>query len=66
MSDKNDHFGPFYTILALFKPFSMGTLSKMMGNIRILAKALILHAGKFDHSDPSVLHYTDTSLSLIL
>ena len=32
-----DHFN---TILAHFEPFLMGTLSKMMGNFKILAKAL--------------------------
>ena len=31
---------PFYTILDYFRPFWMGTLSKMKGNLKILAKAL--------------------------
>ena len=38
---KNYHFGPFYTILSHFWPFWMCTFSKMMGNFKILAKALV-------------------------
>ena len=38
---KTTIFGPSYTILAHFEPFWMGTLSKMMGNFKILATALV-------------------------
>ena len=38
----NYHFGPFYTILDHFRSFWMGTLSKMTGNFKILAKVLYL------------------------
>ena len=40
---KNDHFGPFYTILAhfgLFKTTWTGTLSKMTGSFKMLAKVV--------------------------
>ena len=32
---------PLYTILTHFRPFWMGTFSKMTGNFKILAKALV-------------------------
>ena len=37
---KINHFGPFYKILAHFKPFQMSTLSKMMVNFKIICEAL--------------------------
>ena len=39
---KKYQFEPFYTILAHFVPFWMVTLSKMMGNFKIVAKALMM------------------------
>ena len=54
LTGKTDHFGPFiYFIqflpsLHYFRPFSMGTLSKMMGNFKILLYTSLCDFRVFD------------------